>query len=97
MFYRVEVKGEILGNAFNNPELPYEFFQIYTAETLDREYQPNVIYKTDNKFEYCMYLDQPSLNDIETAKHLIRQKMLCELTKIINNLQSIKEQLENQN
>lgn len=94
MYYRVQVHGEIIGNYLENPQIKYQFFGINSVETLDKEYQNNIIYKTKNKFEYSIFLDHPTTIEILQAKNLIRQKMLQELQKIIDNLSNIKKQLQ---
>ena len=94
MFYRVQIHGQINGNHIKNPQIKYQFYGIQCVETLDRQYKPNIIYKTKDKFEYSIFLDQPTSTQILAAKNLIREKMLFDLNKIIENLNNIKTQLE---
>ena len=95
MHYRVQIHGQIMGDLLNNPQIKYEFFGIECVETLDKEYENNIIYRTKDKFQYSMFLDHPSTNEILKAKNLIRQKMLQDISKVIDNLLHIKSQLSN--
>lgn len=95
MFYRVEIVGRIYGDMLNNPDVEYNCY-ITQCETLDKEYKTNCIYKTENKFQYSIYLDQPTSVQIIEAKNLIKQKMLCQLNNVLNNLEQIKYKLEKQ-
>lgn len=95
MFYRVQIHGQIIGNLIKNPQIKYEFFGIQCVETLERQYKPNIVYRTKDKFEYSIFLDQPTSTQILNAKNLIRQKMLFDLNQVIQNLNEIKNQLKN--
>ena len=97
MYYMVQVNGTIIGNMINNMQIPYQYFGIKVVETLDRDYETKVIYKTDDKFEYTMYLDQPTSLQILEAKQCIKKQMLIDLQKILNTLTSIKQKIESQN
>ena len=93
MHYRVQIVGSINGNQLLNPDLKYEFFDISCVETLDRDFENNIIYRTKDKFEYSIFLEHPTTQDILKAKNLIRQKMIQDLNIVINNLHQIKHQL----
>ena len=94
MFYRVQIHGQIIGDYIKNPQIKYEFFGIQCVETLERQYKPNIVYRTKNKFEYSIFLDHPTSVQILNAKNLIRKKMLQDLNLIIENLNEIKTNLE---
>lgn len=94
MLYRVDIHGQIIGNLLENPQIKYEFFGIECVQTLETQYQLNTIYRTKDKFQYSIFLEHPTSNQILIAKNLIRQKMLQDLTKVIDNLSEIKNKLQ---
>lgn len=96
-YYRVQISAEIQGNYLEDMERPYFYYGMKSVETLDNSYQPNVIYKSKDKFQYCVILNEPTQVDIYEAKRALKNKMLLDLGHVINNLSQIYEKISKEN
>lgn len=94
-YYRVQISSSIQGCQLENSDIPYTYYGIQTVQTLDNDYKPNIVYRIKDRFSYCIYLNQPNALQILHAKELIKQQMLKDLQLVIDNLNSIKNKIEN--